>query len=268
MPDGSMILSVAKAMELLQLLNSAGGPVTLTALSERSGFPKSTVFGLLTTMREYGVVAQQNDGRYTLGLRLFEYGCRVSSSWNASAIARPYMEHLAAEVNASAMLSICANGHVVTLDQVEGHSNLRVVSSLGSPLPIYCTSQGKVFLAHMAPGEAAGLLARTVLTPFTPHTIADAGTLLAALPRIRAEGHAVEDGEYKIGLRSVSAPIYDSGGALQYTIGVIGMFRSVRSEEFRRAVETVVSTGRMISAALGYQERQTPQDRRKEGALL
>lgn len=254
MPDGNIILSVAKAMELLQLLNSAGEPMTLTAISAQSGLPKSTVFGLLTTMRSYDVVAQREDGRYTLGLRLFEYGCRVSSFWDIAAIARPYMEHLAAEVNASAMLSIRESGHVVTLDQVEGRGNLRIVSNLGSPLPLHCTSQGKVFLAHMAPGEASSLLTHSALTSFTPHTIADAKALLAALPRIRTDGYAVEDGEYKIGLRSVSAPVYDRGGTLQYTVGVIGMFRSVRSEEFRHAIEAVTATGRMISAALGYQE--------------
>lgn len=52
MPDGNTILSVAKAMELLTALSKAGQPLTLKALSERCVFPKSTVFGLLTTMRE------------------------------------------------------------------------------------------------------------------------------------------------------------------------------------------------------------------------
>ena len=226
--------------------------MTLTAISVRSGLPKSTVFGLLTTMRDYDVVTQRSDGRYALGLRLFEYGCRVSSSWNGSAVAHPYMEHLAAEVNASAMLSICENGYVVTLDQVEGRGDLRIVSNLGAPLPIYCTSQGKVFLAHMSESVAAGLLSRTAFTPFTPHTITDAKALLAVLPQIRADGYAVENGEYKIGLRSIAAPVRDRSGTVQYTVGVIGMFRSVHSEEFQQAIACVVSTGRMISAALGF----------------
>ncbi|MFR4067609.1 MAG: hypothetical protein ACLT1T_01270 [Oscillospiraceae bacterium] len=34
------------------------------------------------------------------------------------------------------------------------------------------------------------------------------------------------------------------------------MFRSVRSEEFRQAVEQVVQTGKMISSALGYQKNE------------
>lgn len=254
MADGSTILSVAKAMELLQQLNDAREPLTLTTLSERTGFPKSTVFGLLTTMREYDVVTQHADGRYALGLRLFEFGCRVSESWDGSSVARPYMTHLASEVGASAMLSVREGRHVVTLDQVEGRGELRIVSNLGAPLPIHCTSQGRVFLAHMPESEAARLLTRVQLTPYTPHTLTDAQTILETLRQCRADGYAVENGEYKIGLRSISAPVYDRSGAVRYAVGVIGMFRSVHSDEFHRAIAAVTAAGRMISAALGWRE--------------
>lgn len=69
MSDGNTILSVAKAMELLGVLGRAQGALTLKELSERCGFPKSTVFGLLTTMREYDVISQTPDGKYALGYR-------------------------------------------------------------------------------------------------------------------------------------------------------------------------------------------------------
>ena len=77
MLDGNIILSVAKAMELLQLLNQAAKPMPLTELVQKSGYPKSTVFGLLATMRAYDVVTQTADGKYALGLRLFEFGRQV-----------------------------------------------------------------------------------------------------------------------------------------------------------------------------------------------
>ena len=73
MMDGNIILSVAKAMEVLQVLSQAESPLSLKELATRCGYPKSTVFGLLTTMRAYDVAAQMPDGKYTLGLRLFEY---------------------------------------------------------------------------------------------------------------------------------------------------------------------------------------------------
>ena len=238
MTDGNTIRSVAKAMELLQLLSDAGEAMTLTAISERAGLPKSTVFGLLTTMRDYDVITQHADGKYALGLRLFEYGCRASAFWNISSLARPYLEHLAEATGASAMLSTYENGHIV--------------SAPGARLPLHCTSQGKIVLACMSESEAATLLARVPLTPYTPHTETDAGALLASLPACREAGFAVENGEYKIGLRSISAPVFTGGGALKYVVSVLGMFRSVHSDEFAHAERAVVAAGQMLSAALGY----------------
>ena len=69
--------------------------------------------------------------------------------WDISLVARPYMEHLRRETGASVMLSIYEGGSVITLDQVESREGLRIVSDIGSRLPVFCTSQGKVFLAHM-----------------------------------------------------------------------------------------------------------------------
>ncbi len=67
----------------------------------------------------------------------------------------------------------------------------------------------------------------------------------------RADGYAIENGEYRIGLRSAAAPVYTNEGQARYAVGVIGMFRSVRSEEFTAAIEEVRAAAAMISAALG-----------------
>lgn len=256
MVDGNIILSVAKAMELLQLLSQAGKPLLLKELSALCGYPKSTVFGLLTTMRAYDVVNQTPEGAYTLGMRLFEYGRQVERSWDISLVARPYMEHLCQQTGASVMLSVCEGDSAITLDQVEPRGSLRIVSDTGSRLPIYCTSQGKVFLAHMSRTAAESLLRGQSITPFTPHTITEIPTLLAEVDQCRVNGYAIENGEYKIGLRSISAPVHTVDGTVRYTVGIIGMLRSVHSEEFRMAVERTCSTAAMISAALGYRKQE------------
>ena len=256
MVDGNIILSVAKAMELLQILSQVGHPMSLKELSERCGYPKSTVFGLLTTMRTYDVITQTEEGKYALGLRLFEYGRQVERSWDISLVAHPYMERLCQQTGASVVLSICEGDSVITLDQVEARDKLRIVSDVGARLPIYCTSQGKVFLAHMSRTGAEALLRSQSMDQFTPHTITDIPSLLREADTCRANGYAIENGEYKIGLRSVSAPIYTVEGQVRYTIGVIGMFRSVHSEEFCAATEQVCATAAMISAALGYRKQE------------
>ena len=148
------------------------------------------------------------------GCGFFEFGCQVEQSWDISSVARPYMEHLAQRTGASVVLSICESGSVITLDQVQPRSNLHVVSNVGARLPIYCTSQGKVFLAHMKAADAQKLLQRQTFVSFTPHTITDIPTLLQKLSECREAGYAIENGEYKIGLCSISAPVFTQDGTV------------------------------------------------------
>lgn len=86
------VKSLGKALHLIDIINQARTPMTLMSLSQVSGFPKSTVYALLSTLRSYDCIRQGSDGRYYLGTRLFEWGCGVSASWELNNVARPYLE--------------------------------------------------------------------------------------------------------------------------------------------------------------------------------
>ena len=248
---GSRVRSVAKAMELLEALLGRRAPMTLQELSAAVGYPKSTVHGLLSTLRDYGMVAQEGDGRYTLGLRLFECGCAVSAQWDVSKAARPYLEQLAGRAGGSALLAVAEGDRVMTLDQCTGGGELRVVPEVGVRLPLHATAQGKLLAAYLPESEARRQLLSAGLAPCTPHTVTDLDRLIDNLRQVRERGYAVEDGEYKVGLRAVAAPVRDSAGEIRYALGVVGLFRRVQSDEFQSALRHTVAAAEALSAALG-----------------
>ena len=254
--DGKTIHSVAKAITLLDILTEKGKPVALTDLYRETGWPKSTIHGLLSTMRAYGLIEQGADGRYWLGIRLFEYGCAVSGSWDISAIARPYMENVCQTLGESVFLSVFDRAAVVTLAEEESRASLRVVSEVGARLPVHCTSQGKLFLASVSQAECRRILRQTELRAYTPNTLTQPEQFTSELQRIREQGYAVENGEYRIGLRSVSAPVFTAEGGVRYAVSVIGMFRSVQSDAFRTTIGEVCAAAAMISTALGYRKQE------------
>ena len=88
------------------------------------------------------------------------------------------------------------------------------------------------------------------ITGVMPETITEPEKLLNALRVIREDGYAVEDGEYKIGLRSVSAPVWDRYGHPRYALGVVGLFRRVASPEFQDAIRRVTETASQLSELL------------------
>lgn len=250
MQEGKIIQSVAKAMQLLDLLAAAKEPMSLAEISQKTGCPKSTVHGLLSTMRDYSVIAQDEQGRYMLGIRLFEYGCTLSSSWSILETARPFIQHISYETGQTVFLSILDRGEVITLDHAESRIGLQVIAEVGCRLPVHCTSQGKLFLAYMSEREREALLERTIFSPYTEHTITSEEMLLKELEQIREMGFALENGEYKAGLRSVSAPIFDQDGRVRYAIGIIGMFRHIETEQFSKAVDVVRKTAAKITETI------------------
>lgn len=251
MEGGNKIRSVDKAMTLLELLGESRTPLALAELERRSGLPKSTIHGLLSTMREHHMVSQQADGRYCLGLRLFELGCAVSASWDVTGVAAPYLSKLSSVTGATAFLAVLSGGEAVTLDQSREGGGLRIVSETGCRLPLYCTSQGKLFLAYCSSeAEQHRLLRAHPPVSHTPHTITDPGQLMEELRRVRAQGYAVEDGEFRIGLRSVSAPVFGPGGGLQYALGAVGLFRRTTAPEFTLATRLATDYAAQISAEL------------------
>ena len=243
--------SVDKAMELLELLLHHRLPMTLQELAAASGYPKSTIHTLLATLRRHGMVRQNEDGRYALGIRLFEFGCAVTARWDITRPARPYLERLAARTGASAFIAVLEGDHAISLDQCVGGDGLQVVPEIGSRLPLHATAQGKLFLSLLSDSDALQRVQRAGLTAYTPHTITDSGVLLHAMDRIRRDGWATEDGEYKIGLRATAAPVYDQFGQAKYALGVVGLFRRVSSGEFQDALEQTVLHARQLSQALG-----------------
>lgn len=254
------VKSLGKALQLIDIINQARTPMTLMSLSQVSGFPKSTVYALLNTLRSYDCIRQGSDGRYYLGTRLFEWGCGVSASWELNNVARPYLEKLAAHTDATALLSRIEGNSVVVIDQSTAMcGGIYVTTEIGTHLPLHATSQGKLLLAAMSDASAKAFLSGAgQLESFTPHTIVEQESILRELGQIRANGYAVENGEYKIGLRSVSAPVYDRCGVMSYALSVVGLFRKVRSQEFEEVVACVSATARQLSKAIGYCGYRTP----------
>lgn len=250
MQEGKIIQSVAKAMQLLDILAESQTPRSLAELSVRTGWPKSTIHGLLSTMREASVVAQDAEGRYMLGIRLFEYGCMLSNSWTIVETAKPYIQHISYHTGEAVFLSILDRGEVITLDRADNRTGLQTSAEMGCRLPVHCTSQGKLFLAYMPEQEREAILRRTELHEYTPHTLTTLPELEQEFARIREQGYAIENGEYKKGLRSVAAPIFDAEGTVHYAIGIIGMFRQIESDKFIRAISVVKETADTISKAL------------------
>ena len=249
------VKSLSKAIDLLDILSVSRHGLSLSELSERAGYPKSTTHALASTLRDRGLLRQLQNGDYALGMRLFEYGSAVSRGFDISELSRPYLESLSSLTGANSVISLLDGESAVSFDYAVSSSGVQILPEIGVRLPLHCTSQGKLMLAYLPQSRVLSLLRRQSMRRYTRHTIDDIDLLLSRLAEIREKGCAVEDGEYKVGLRSVSAPVFDAEGVLRYALTTIGFFRKVSADDFVNAVRVTVDQAGMLSNALGYSDK-------------
>jgi IclR family pca regulon transcriptional regulator len=130
------------------------------------------------------------------------------------------MEALVEEVNESSSISVLNGTEVVYVARVPTRRIMSINLSVGTRLPAFATSMGRVLLAALTDEELEARLAQITLAPLTPHTTTDRAALRAALAKVRADGWAAVDQELEEGLRSVAVPIRDSTGAVAAALNV------------------------------------------------
>lgn len=248
----NQVQSLKRAIALLKAIDDARRPLTLHELAERTELVKSTVHRLLATLREEDLVEQLPDGRYSLGLHLFEMGCSAGYMRDIVFIARPYMQAVWKQTNESVSLALLSHGEAIVLSLIESTNAFRVVARTGSRLPAHCTVQGKIMLAHMTRAEVKRILREHGMQAYATNTYRSYEELEPELRRIREQGYAVDNSEYHAGLCSVAAPIYEENGTCAYSFSIVSMLHHTDSPEFLRARNLALIAARDISFALGY----------------
>ena len=151
-----------------------GRPCPFRSFPMRCEYPKSTVYGLLSTLRQFHVIEQDGvTGHYRLGMHLFELGNVVSSSWDVLGTARNYMPAIAQTIGETVGLWMYQENEVICLFQQDTGNPMRVVTQAGTRFPVHCTATGKAILTWMPDRELRlRQMERTnAMSVFTPHTI-------------------------------------------------------------------------------------------------
>lgn len=249
------VKSVARAFTLVEAMTKIGREVSITELSRFLGWPKSTVHGILSTLRDYRYVEQSPDsGFYRLGVRFFEVGNMVARSWDIQAVAPPHMHRLNAWLGEMIQLAKEDDGQVLYLYKVDSQRVMRSIAEIGDRLPMYCTGLGKVLLAYKSPAEAKSILKRWGMVQMTGQTITTLPEMEQELYKIRQQGFAMDDREMIEGLRCAAAPVWDREGNVRYAVSVSGMYSNMQETHLKEVLQGVLQCARDISREMGYME--------------
>lgn len=249
------IQSVDRALSILECFTMERQELGVSELSRLLDLNKSTAFGLLSTLERRGYLQQnQENGKYSLGLKALDLATVRLAGFDFTRVAKPMLKALVDRLGETVHLAIYDHGEVVYVDKIESGNTIQIASYIGKRNPCYCTGVGKCLLAFQPESEVERVIARG-LVPRTVKTISDPAAFRATLARIRAVDQSIDDEEFELGLVCVAAPIRDRTGAVLAAI-------SVSSPTFRIGRDTIVEIARQVSEAaiavsqaLGYYPR-------------
>jgi len=207
-PGDTYVQSFARGLSVIRSFSAEAPSQTLSEVAQRAGLTRAGARRILLTLEGLGYVESQGR-QFRLTPKILDLGFAYLSSlplWN---VAEPVMEALVAEVKESCSAAVLEGGDIVYVLRVPTHKIMSINLGLGSRLPAYCTSMGRVLLAGLSDDELRARLAASERTARTARTVTDALELERIVVQVRQQGWCLVNQELEEGLVSLAAPIRD-----------------------------------------------------------
>jgi IclR family pca regulon transcriptional regulator len=220
--DPNFMTSLARGLIVIQAFTQQSPQMTISQLSIKTGLSRAAVRRCLYTLTKLGFAGAEDGSRYSLRPRMLTLSHTYTSSNTLSSAAQPILERMSSALRESFSVATLDGEDIVYIARTTVSRVMAVDLHIGSRLPAYCTSMGRVLLAYLPTDQLESYLAKVVLTPYTTRTVNSIEKLRLHLRNIRRSGYAICDQEYEVGLRSLAVPVYAPSGRAVATINLSG----------------------------------------------
>ncbi len=260
-PSDRHVQSFARGLEVIRSFNAAHGAQTLSEVAARTGLTRAGARRILLTLEGQGYV--RVDGRqFRLTPRILDLGFAYLSSQPLWHLAEPVMQRLAATVQESCSMAVLDGSEIVYLLRVPARKIMSINLGVGSRLPAYCTSMGRVLLgglgglvglegsAGLGSSSLHALLGPDPLPARTAATITDPARLIQAIEEARQQGWCLVADELEQGLTSLAAPVHDRSGRVAAALNISTSSSAPREALIAQALPALRQAANEISDLL------------------
>ena len=233
--DPNFMTSLARGLTVIQAFSPQSLHLSISQLSKRTGLPRASVRRCLHTLSKLGFAGSDDGRTFYLLSRVLPLGHSYLSSLPLSTVAQPVLERLSHILHESSSIAILDGIEIVYVARANVTRIVAIDLGVGTRLPAFCTSIGRVLLANLPAEEIEALLPRIEFSRYTDRTLTSVEQLRRALLSVRRDGYAIVDEELEVGLRSMAVPVQNSTGRVLAAInsGVNGQRVSVQDMQTR-----------------------------------
>jgi len=248
-----------KTLDILEMFMDSRNPneLSLSELTQMSGLKKTTVNRILTGLVKRGYLSQiEKKGKYSIGGTLINLSMMIKYKIKIRDIAMPFLVKLSEIAGELVTLVNWDGKKPYVVEEIQPKIPLRVViSDPSASSPMYCTANGKIFLAAMSEKELEEYLNKTQLHAYTTNTITDADLLKSHLMKVSKELVAYDDEEYYYGIRSIAVPIRNAEGRVVSAVDLMGPAIRLTRAKLAEITPEIKNCSMEISQALGYRRK-------------
>ncbi|QFZ24413.1 IclR family transcriptional regulator [Saccharothrix syringae] len=236
-----------KLLAVLDAFSRDRPALTLSQIARAVGVPVSTAHRLVAELTAWGGLERGADGRYRIGLRVWELGALAPRGLGLREAALPFLQDLYEVTHENVQLAVRDEDEVVFVERLAAPDSVTVLTQVGGRFPMPPTGVGLVLLAH-APVEVQERVLAAPMARYTPYTITDPHHLRRVLADVRRTGVVISDRQVTTDAVSVAAPVV-LGAEVVAAVSVVARGSSAAS--VRWLTPAVRAAALAISRTLG-----------------
>jgi IclR family KDG regulon transcriptional repressor len=229
--------AIDKCVAILELLAQSKEPLGISDISVKLNLNKSTVFNIGHTLIDLNVLESRRDGKFGLGTRFYILANMAGKRSALIQTAHPYLEAINEKTRLSVFLGLRSDRKAILIDKVDSAYGIKVSSEIGIQMPTLAGAGIKAMLSQLSDEEIDGILARTELKKYTPHSIMDKVTYKEELLEVRKQGVAYDREEYIEGMVAFAIPVKAYGRDVQAAIWTVGLSHQVPDADIPELTE-------------------------------
>jgi IclR family pca regulon transcriptional regulator len=245
---------LAKGLEVIRAFTREQPTLTLSEVAAAAQLPAATARRCLHTLEELGYVTRSGR-RFLLRPKVLELGVAYLESMNIEAVTRNYLEDLAMKTGDSAALSVLDGTEIVYVARASLRTLLRLEAHVGSRLPAYPTSMGRILLAGLSPERLDWYFANARFEKLTEQTVTDHKRLRQLIDECRRSGYAAVEDELAYGVVALAVPVIDNAGRVVAALNSSGHSKKLTKAQL---VRDRLSLLRQVSAQISQELPHVP----------
>jgi IclR family KDG regulon transcriptional repressor len=245
------IRSIDRAIDILQAFTIEKTQLTVDDLSKITKIPNSTVYRILCTLEQRGMVQfDEKLSSYKPGLRLMEFGVFLSSVLDVRNVAEETLFDLHVKTGQTVLMAIKEGNQIIYIFKKEKYEGLKFSSVVGERRPFIYGVLGPALLAFLSNKEIEAILSLPI-QQHTPYTVTDKKVILKRLQQVQKDGYYIDTNETTIGVSGIGAPIFGLNREIIAAIGVVGPSIHI-DDKLEEIKPMILDASSKISRKMGY----------------